>query len=308
VCFAVTFAETSTSTGLNISEYCSASGTECVTGRILPHRAAGCSAPDPAFVGAPYGMAGLCNRIDSEANSCPFPDPPTAVHANVNLTGTGIRLVDNIGMGFVYPDDSGRRGDFDATGYVNFVGGLIEDDVTANTSVSSGGTLMDITVPYVSFGVSAGICRWVTTEQWLVDAHGDGALLSRGQAIRQGSGTLCVCKDTDGSNTDCDIANCSYYGSFFQLHYFNASTATTCNETIEYQVRLLWCVMRGVCVHPRETCCVCMCRPQNSRRPRIGCVSRFLPMHRRGLPVHLHRRDRLRRVLIWRRHKSIARC
>lgn len=235
ISYTVTFASTTTSSQLNVTQYCNA--TTCGSGNSLPHRAAGCSASYPDKIGVPYGIAGLCNRIAGSTGACAFPDPPAPVHANINLTGTGLRLLQNTSMNFIYPDDETRGIEFNATSFLNTFGA----DIVADAIVSSTGESISLTVPNVlqPFDAALGSCRWITTENWLVDAFtGDAAsITARAEAIRTGSGTICVCKDTGSSgNADCAIPNCTYNGSSYQLHYLTASTATACNVTEEYQV------------------------------------------------------------------------
>lgn len=203
----------------------------------MPHRAAGCSASYPDKIGVPYGIAGLCNRIAVSSQACAFPDPPAPVHANINLTGTGLRLVQNTGMNFIYPDDKTQGTEFNATSFLNTFGA----DIVADAIVSSTGESISLTVPFITTTLDNlfGSCRWITTENWLVDAFTGAAasITARAEAIRTGSGTICVCKETGGSgNVDCDIPNCTYSGSSYQLHYFTASTATACIFNTEYQV------------------------------------------------------------------------
>lgn len=244
----VTFASTTTSSQFSAAQYCNA--TECTPNRFLPYRAAGCSASYPDVVGVPYGIAGLCNSIRSSAFACSFPDPPTPVQANINLTGTGLRLVENVGMRFLYNDDYSRGAEFNETSYIN----SNNDNITADTTTSSNGEVMDITVPFITTTLDnfVGSCRWVTTEDWLIDGVTveTGGTSTRSSAIRTGSGTICVCKETGGSgNVDCDISECTYRGSVFQLHYFTALTATACNFSAEYQVmHTLFCALNHTCM------------------------------------------------------------
>eukprot|EP00041_Stephanoeca_diplocostata_P031301 m.972826 g.972826 ORF g.972826 m.972826 type:complete len:748 (+) comp23931_c0_seq6:376-2619(+) len=229
----LTFATTTTSAPLDMTEYCEEQG--CGSGLKVPYRSGGCTTAYPDAVGVPYGLGGLCNAIEGTSTSCPFPNPPAPVYANINLTGTGLRLVTNTGMRFLYPDDDTRQDSFTTSGTFS---NSFNTNITADTTFSNSNTIMSVSIPYTlgSFDNALGYCRWVTTEQWLGELSGQpDSILIRAQALRRGSATLCVCKDTEGGNADCDISNCTYDGASFQLHYFNTSTATACNTTEQYQ-------------------------------------------------------------------------
>eukprot|EP00041_Stephanoeca_diplocostata_P041502 m.8139 g.8139 ORF g.8139 m.8139 type:complete len:577 (-) comp6112_c0_seq1:796-2526(-) len=233
----LTFSSTVRTGTLNTEQYCNAS--TCDSGRRLPLRSAGCSVQHPDMVGVPYGMVGACISVSGASTACGFSNPPAVVSTVLDLTGTGLRLSDKNELNFLYPDDTTRASDFSKSGYMNAAQG----DTVALTSSWSNNTLMNITVPIIldATDIALGFCKWVTNEQWLLGAFSGvdavANLTNRSQAIRSGSATLCVCSSSDANATRCARSNCTYVASSFQLHYYDQSSATTCDFTRQFQDR-----------------------------------------------------------------------
>lgn len=198
--------------GVDPEDYFNAFGPN---GCKQPLPAAGTSATDPDLLSVPFGVVGLCNAYQSASNACPYtlPDPAPNPKANIDLTGTGLRLIDNPGMDFLYYDDSSRAEAFDGNGAYAVTSNYLTPPGTTN--FTNDYTIMNSHVEhrpdfFVTIGAT-GFCQWVTTEAWMGDAILQGStfdLAPRSLAIRSGKGSICVCADTS-NNADCN-KTCNY--------------------------------------------------------------------------------------------------
>jgi len=237
-----TFAQTTIDDNINTAAYFNSHSS--YDGCFQPLRAAGTNTTNPDFLAVPYGIAGLCQAtgdgilVTDDYCTYPFAAIPQTPKANINLTGTGLRLIDNAGLDFLYCDDNFRDTQFTgASPTFEYNQGFCPTPA-GTTNFSSGNAIMETQIEYIldAFDSAVGFCKWVTTQIWFTELYpltNAGSIFTRSKDIRSGSGTLCVCKDTSG-NANCTITDCTYAGSSFQLHLYpiNAPTNAPTNTSL----------------------------------------------------------------------------
>jgi len=204
-----TFSE-SENTGIVPADYFNPMGPNSC---YQPLPAAGTNDTEPTQISVPFGIVGFCHAIINTGNNgCEYNFPALTPKANIDLTGTGLRLVNNPGMDFLYYNDNNRRYGFNTnTGDYT---ALYADTPPGTTVFSSNNTIMNsrINDTQNTADIYVGFCKWVTTEAWMGEAalnkpllaEKTSALNARSQAIRSGKGSICVCADNGVCNNDCN--------------------------------------------------------------------------------------------------------